>query len=353
MAIMADNSLNVTLNWPAEWQQHCATWIAWPHNHDDWPNKFEPIPWVYAEIVRWLRHSETVHILVRDAAEERTATRVLEFSHVPVHGIRFHHVRTNRVWTRDYAPIFVYDHRGHKVALKWQFRGWSKYPDWQDDNEAGLEIAKLTQASVVHVSYQGRPVVLEGGAIDSNGAGVILATEECLLSEQQQRNPGFGREDYEKLFQDWLGARQVIWLARGLLGDDTHGHIDDIARFAGPDTILLVKPTDRQDPNYAIYEENYELLRKQLPATGRSWRIVELPLPEPRFFQGQRLPASYANFYVANRVVLVPTFNDPADRAALNVLGELFFDRTVVGIYSGDLILGLGALHCLTMQEPV
>jgi agmatine deiminase len=167
-------------------------------------------------------------------------------------------------------------------------------------------------------------VVLEGGAIDSNGAGVILATEECLLSEQQQRNPGFGREDYEKLFQDWLGAGQVIWLARGLLGDDTHGHIDDIARFAGPDTILLVKPTDRQDPNYAIYEENYELLRKQLPTIGRSWRIVELPLPEPRFFQGQRLPASYANFYVANRVVLVPTFNDPADRAALNVLGELF-----------------------------
>jgi len=338
--------------WPAEWEKHCATWIAWPHNQEDWPGKFEPIPWVYAEIVRWLVRSEPVHILVQGAAHQHVALGVLESAHVPLDRITFHIVPTNRVWTRDYAPIFVHDHQRRKQALKWCFRGWSKYPDWYDDDHAGEEIAKIAQANLIRVTYQGKPVVLEGGAIDGNGAGVILATEECLLSAEQQRNPGFTHRDYETLFREWLGAQRVLWLARGLVGDDTHGHIDDVARFANPDTILLVKPADRNDPNYLVYEENYQRLQRQLQREGLPWQIVELPMPAPRLFRGQRLPASYANFYIGNHVVLVPTFNDPADRIALNLLAELFPDRSVVGIYSGDLILGLGALHCLTMQEP-
>jgi agmatine deiminase len=345
--------INVQSNyhWPAEWERHAATWIAWPHNEDDWPGKFAPIPWIYVEIVRWLSYSEPVHILVQSEAEGQAAAKLLQRANVPGHDIYFHVVPTNRSWTRDYAPIFVRDVVGKKYALKWRFNGWAKYHDWQDDDAAGREIARLSGVPIVEIEERGKQVVLEGGAIDGNGAGLLMTTEQCLLSAEQVRNPGFERSDYEKLFARWLGVEQVLWLAAGISGDDTHGHVDDVARFIREDTVLLVRPNSHSEPDYQIYEENRDRIKNFTLRRG-ALQVVEIPLPEPRFFDGQRLPASYANFYIGNRVVLVPTFHDPADRLALNTLAEFFPDREVIGIYSGDLILGLGALHCLTMQEP-
>lgn len=349
MAFM--DTTSTSYRWPAEWEEHASTWITWPHNPDDWPGKFEPIPWIYVEIVRWLQYSEPVHILVQNEHEREQIKHLLAQSNVPAWRIALYIVPTNRSWTRDYAPIFVKDVTGRKYALKWFFNGWAKYPDWQADNQAGLTMAQLSRTPVIEMTEQGRPLVLEGGALDNNGSGMILTTEQCLLSQEQERNPGYKREDYERLFSRWLGARKVIWLAGGITGDDTHGHVDDVARFVRKDTIVLARPADRGEPDYDIYEENLRRL-KVIAADGSPLGIIELPMPEPRVFNGQRLPASYVNFYVANRVVLVPIFHDPADRVALNTLAELFPGRQVVGIYCGDLILGLGALHCLTMQEP-
>lgn len=349
---MTTNGDSNKYRWPAEWEEHAATWIAWPHNHNDWPDKFEPIPWVYAEIIRWLQRSERVHILVPSELVRQQAQRILAKCQVSPHRLSFHVIPTDRSWTRDYAPIFVKDNMDNKLALKWAFNGWAKYPDWQQDNQAGYEIARLSGTKLLEVIDKGKPVVLEGGAIDGNGAGIIMATEECLLSQEQERNPGFEREDYERLWTTWLGAKKIIWLAGGITGDDTHGHIDDVARFAGQDVVLLVRPSDRNHRDYDLYQENLHRLRS-FTWEHKSWRIVELPMPEPRVFDGQPLPASYANFYIANDVVLVPLYHDPADRLALNIFADLFPDRQVVGIYCGDLILGLGALHCLAMQEPL
>ncbi|MCS7015711.1 MAG: agmatine deiminase family protein [Gemmatales bacterium] len=337
--------------WPAEWEAHAATWLAWPHHEEDWPGKFAPVPWVYAEIIRWLSQSETVHLLVPSEAHAHQARHILEQSGVAEHQVVLHQVPTNRCWTRDYAPLFVQEASGKKVALKWRFNGWAKYPDWQQDDAAGCAIARLSGVPMREVTYQGRAVVLEGGAVDSNGQGVLLTTEQCLLSEEQQRNPGFSRRDYEHLFSQWLGATSIVWLAGGISGDDTHGHVDDVARFVRADTVALVRPAGRHHPDFEVYQENLRRLKSASQA-GRPLELVELPAPQPRIFRGQVLPASYANFYLANRVVLVPLYNDPADRIALNLLAELYPERQVVGIYCGDFILGLGAVHCATMQEP-
>src|SRR5262249_6239395 len=198
----------------------------------------------------------------------------------------------------------------------------------------------------------GRRVVLEGGGVDGNGAGLLLTTEECLLSDVQARNPGLSREDLEQVFADYLGVKKTLWLGRGIAGDDTHGHVDDLARFVGPRTVLTAVEDDPADENFGPLRENRERLRGMTDQDGRPLAGVELPMPDPVVFAGQRLPASYANFYIANTRVLVPTFNDPADRRALGILADLFPGRTVVGIHAVDLVWGLGTLHCLTQQQP-
>lgn len=338
---------------PAEWEPHQATWIAWPHQRDDWPGKFEPIPWVYADIVRQLHLSETVRILVNDARAEERARAVLAKVVVDPTRIEFFHVRTDRVWTRDYGPMFVTHPKHGLTVTDWQFNGWAKYDNWRRDNAVTRKLCKQLGLKRITPKLAKRPIVLEGGSIDVNGQGLLLTTEECLLSEVQQRNPGVERADLERLFADYLGIRKVLWLNRGIAGDDTHGHIDDLARFVAPNSVVTVVEEDPQDVNYEPLQENLERLRSMTNLEGKPLEVTTLPMPAPVFFEGQRLPASYANFYIANTRVLVPTFNAPQDRQALAILAELFPTRTVVGIHAVDLVWGLGTLHCLTQQQPV
>ena len=331
---------------PAEWEPHEATWLAWPHERTDWPGKFAAIPWVYGEIVRHLSRVERVRILVDNAEAEQKARRVLKKSCARMDAVDFLRLPTDRSWTRDYCPIFVRNASGERGILNWRFNGWAKYDNWAHDDAVTEQLARALGMRVRTPLWNGRRVVLEGGSIDVNGAGSILTTEECLLSDVQARNPGFTGQDYEQIFHDYLGARRTIWLRNGIAGDDTHGHVDDLARFTDAQTVVIVSEDDPQEANYEPLRENLALLRK----TGL--RVETLPMPQPVYFAGQRLPASYANFYIANRLVLMPTFNDKSDRPALNKLAELFPDREVVGIASRDLILGLRALHCLTQQQP-
>ena len=270
--------------------------------------------------------------------------------------VRFHQWPTDRGWTRDSGPIFVRNAQGRVAITNWQFNGWAKYPDWPLDDQLPDRIAALLGVPewqpAIEVDGEMRRLVLEGGSIDPNGEGLLLTTEECLLSEVQQRNPGVSREQLERALRDYLGIEQVIWLNRGIAGDDTHGHVDDIARFAGPATVIAAVESDESDMNYAPLAENLERLKAARTADGKQLTVVELPMPRPIVFRGQRVPASYANFYVANGVVLVPTFHDRNDRVALNILAEVFPDRDVIGVHSVDLIWGLGALHCMTQQQP-
>jgi len=337
---------------PAEWGPHDATWLAWPHNVSDWPGRFAPIPWVYAEIVRNVARGERVRLLVEDADHEKRVRKVLVRAGVPLENVELRRFRTDRIWTRDSGPIFVV-RRGEKAITGFRFNAWAKYPDWKNDVKNPARAAKALGVPLLPAVHRERPVVLEGGAIDVNGQGTILTTEECLLDpEVQVRNPGFGRDDYEAIFKDVLGAPNAIWLGKGIAGDDTHGHVDDLARFISPRLIALCRETNPNDANHRPLEENRERLEGARLQDGSRPEVVFLPMPAPVVFDGQRLPASYANFYVCNAAVLVPTFDDPNDRIALGILAELFRDRPIVGIHALDLVWGLGTLHCLSQQEP-
>jgi agmatine deiminase len=337
---------------PAEWEPHRSTWLGWPHQLSDWPGKFAPIPWVYGEIVRTLARYEPVNVLVPDEKIKARAEQVLRRAHANSTNVGLWVVSTNRSWVRDSGPIFVTDPGGNKVALDWGFNAWAKYPDWQLDDQLAGVIAGWLGVPAVRPTFAGRRVVLEGGGIDVNGRGLLLTTEEWLLSDVQQRNPGMTRADYEAVFAEYLGATKVLWLGRGIVGDDTHGHVDDITRFVNPNTVVTAIESESADANYDLLRENLDRLRGMTDTDGRKLDVVPLPMPAPLWFRGRRLPASYANFYVANGVVIVPTFNDPKDRVALGTLAELFPGRDVVGIHGVDLVWGLGTLHCMTQQEP-
>ena len=341
---------------PAEWEPHEATWLAWPHNPEDWPGKFQAIPWLYAEIVRLLAAHERVHLLVQDAKEQGRVHGILKRAQANLDNVSFHQWPTDRVWTRDSGPIFVRNAEGRLAITNWHFNAWAKYPDWHLDDQLPDRAAELLSAEqwqpAIELEGEKRRLVLEGGSIDTNGQGILLTTEECLLSEVQQRNPGVNREQLEHAFSDYLGIDQVIWLERGIAGDDTHGHVDDITRFVGPITVLTAVEPNTRDYNHEPLAENLARLKSARTADGKQFNIVELPLPRPVVFRNQRLPASYANFYIANGLVLVPTFHDPNDRVALGILAELFPDREVIGIHAVDLVWGLGTLHCMTQQQP-
>jgi agmatine deiminase len=312
---------------------------------------------VYCEIARWLSSAEDVHVLVNDAAAEKRATGSLRRQGANLARLHFHLWRTDRVWLRDSGPIFVKNREGKSAITNWQFNAWAKYDNWHNDDLIPEHVAKLygMRSFEPHVKLADgteHRLVLEGGSIDTNGAGVLLTTEECLLSEVQQRNPGVSREHLEQAFAEYLGIEKVIWLNRGCAGDDTHGHVDDISRFVGENTILTAVEENTADENHLPLAENLERLHAARNLRGDPFEIKTLPMPAPVIFEGQRLPASYANFYIANGLVLVPTFNDPNDRIALNTIAECFPNRVVAGIHCTDLIWGLGALHCLTQQEP-
>jgi agmatine deiminase len=345
-------SLSLGRRMPAEWEPHDATWIAWPHHEPDWPGKLAPIPWVYAEIARVLAEHDRIEILCHDATVADNARALLT-----AHGVRsdryhVHIVSNDRVWLRDSAPTGVVRADGNVELINWGFNGWAKYENYKRDAEVGAEIERITGLSriVPRRPDNGERLILEGGGIEVNGAGLILVTEEWLLTDTQVRNPGMLAGDYEQAFAEYLGISDTIWLGEGAVGDDTHGHIDDIARFCSTDSVILAYEKDPADENHARSADN--LRRLELAARRHPLRILTVPFPRPVTMHGERLPASYANFYIANGAVLVPTFNDPADRVALNTIADAFPGRVVVGIHAVDLVWGLGTLHCLTQQQP-
>lgn len=342
------------VRWPAEWERHDATWIAWPHHEPDWPGKFGPIPWVYAEIARALAEHERVNILVHDEKTEEEAWHCLRMHEVKQGRIHLMQCPTDRVWLRDSAPTFVHDADGHVRAMNWDFNAWAKYENFARDQRIGAFITDHTGIPLDQPQRhdgKGR-VVLEGGGIETDGRGTMLVTEEWLLTDVQVRNPGFSRADYERMFGETLGITKTIWLGEGCVGDDTHGHVDDIARFVAPGVMVIAHEEDPNDENHVRSADNLKRLAGATDAEGNAIRVVTLPYPRPVIMDGARLPASYANFYIANGVVIVPTFNDPTDRIALNTLAELMPNRQVVGIHAVDLVWGLGTLHCLTQQQP-
>jgi agmatine deiminase len=344
---------------PAEWEPHAATWIAWPHNRSDWPGKFGPIPWVFGEMIRRIAPgtgstSERVRLLVNPKTEPE-ARRVLTAVGADLGQIDFLRFPTDRGWTRDTGPIFVRrDGPPAEAAIaRFHFNAWAKYSEWRKDNKIPERAAKQFGYPLHPIRAGKRDVVLEGGSIDVNGRGTLITTEECLLDPAvQTRNPGLSREEIEAVLKDALGVSNVLWLGRGIAGDDTHGHVDDLCRFVDPRTVVLCQEANQRDVNYKPLKENRERLAGMRLEDGTALEIVDLPMPAPLVYRGQRLPASYANFYVANAAVLVPTFNDPNDRVALGILAQVFDDRPVIGIHAVDLVWGLGTIHCLTQQEP-
>jgi agmatine deiminase len=348
------NIMHAPTHMPAEWEKHEATWISWPANVTDWPGKFAPIPWVFGEMARRITPGEILRIIVNDAAHEAKARRVMARAGVDLAQVEFFRFPTNRGWTRDMGPMFVRAANGTTSVLRFRFSAWAKYPDWKKDDGVPPRAAQKLKKPLIGVKHNGREVVLEGGSIDVNGKGTLLTTEECLLHPTVQiRNPGFTRADYEEVFRAHLGVSHVIWLGDGIAGDDTHGHVDDLCRFVNGHTVVMVEEKNERDPNYRICRENSDRLKDARLADGTRVDVVPLPMPAPLIFDGQRVPASYANFYIANAAVIVPTFNDPNDRIALGILAEQFPDRPVVGIHAVDLVWGLGTLHCLTQQQPL
>lgn len=343
---------------PAEWEPHAATWLAWPHERSDWPGpgKLEAVRWVYTEFIRHVATGERIRLLVAGAAMERQARGLLRRAGAPLDQVDFVHVPTDRSWTRDFCPLWVRGKGGALGLVHWRFNGWAKYPNHRRDAAVPNAIARSARLPrwkpTVAVDGRTRHAVLEGGGIDVNGKGTLMTTEECLLSPIQARNPGVDRKGVERLLGDHLGITKVLWLGEGITGDDTHGHVDDLARFVDATTVVVASSEDRADPDYARLADNRARLRHMTDQDGTPLRVRELPMPSPVTWEGERLPASYANFYIANDVVVVPTFNDPNDRRALRILAECFPDRRVVGIHAVDLVLGLGTLHCMTQQEP-
>lgn len=342
---------------PAEWENHEATWLGWPHNETDWPGKIDTIRWVYGEMVRKISAGELVRILVNDKATEKLARSYLGQAGCDFKRIEFVKHPTNRGWTRDSGPMFVRRGKGRKVEtaiVHFHFNAWAKYDDWQLDRRVPETAAKLLGKRLFNAEFAGKDFVVEGGGIEVNGRGTLLTTEECYLDPVVQvRNPGLGKEEINSTLERYLGVKNVLWLVAGPVGDDTHGHIDDICRFVDHKRVVLIKETNRKDPNYKPLSENWERIQDLRLEDGSKPEVVPLPMPAPLYFDGYRLPASYANFYISNAAVIVPTFNDPNDRIALGTLAELFADRPVVGIHAVDLVLGFGSLHCLTQQQPV
>jgi agmatine deiminase len=341
------------LEWrmPAEWEKHEGTWLGWPHELTDWPGKFAPIPWAFAEMVRLLSEVERVFLLVENADAEKRARAISKKAGAKLDAVEFFRVPTDRGWMRDSGPICVKNAAGEVAYNNFVFNGWAKYDNHKKDAAAVKKVNARRKRRLFLPEHDGRRVVLEGGSIDVNGKGTLLTTEECLQSKVQERNPGFTKDDYAEVFRKYLGVTNVLWLGKGIAGDDTHGHVDDLTRFVNETTVVTIVEEDRTEANYAALADNLQRLRQMKDQDGKALQVETLPMPKPVYFDGQRLPASYANFYIANGLLIVPTFNDANDRLALNTLAKLFPGREVVGIHCRDLVLGLGTLHCMTQQE--
>ena len=337
---------------PAEWEPHAATWLAWPHEPSDWPGKFPSIAFVYCEIVKNLSKYEYIRLIVPDQHSADAVSHLLLDAGANLDNINLIPAPTNRSWIRDYGPLFLKDKHGNKTILNLGFNAWAKYDNFNFDDDIPKIVAAKLNYSLWHPKHNKVQPILEGGSIDVDGQGTLLTTEECLLSKIQERNPGFSKQDYETFFANYLGVKKVLWLGNGIAGDDTHGHVDDIARCIAPGKVITMIEENKSDINHEALKDNLARLNAMTDAQGNKLQVFELPMPAPIVYAGQRLPASYANFYITNGIVLVPTFNDPNDRVALNLLSQLFPTRKIVGIHCVDLVLGLGTLHCLSQQQP-
>lgn len=337
---------------PAEWEKQSGILLCFPHNGNDWPGKYEAVKWAFVEFIKKVSSFEEVYLVVADASLQQRVTEMLSMAHVDMKKVSFIIHRTNRSWMRDSGPIIV-KNGSKREALNFHFNGWAKYKNYRLDRSVPQKVADFLNVPLTSVTYKGKPVVLEGGAIDVNGKGTLLTSEECLVHPSiQVRNKGFSKADYEAIFHEYLGVTNVIWLGDGIIGDDTHGHIDDLCRFVNEDTIITVVEEDRKSPNYKALQDNYQRLQNAVLEDGRSPNIVALPMPKQIVFDELILPASYANFLILNNCVLVPTFNDSNDRVALNIIANCFPEREVIGIAATDLIWGFGTLHCLSQQIP-
>ena len=346
---MTKFSFPENLRMPAEWEKQKSTWIAWPHNKKDWPNKFDFIPEIFAEIISHISKGQKVNILIENNVLKKRAILILKNFKVNFSNIKFSLCKTDRAWLRDSFPIFV-KNKNKKILLNWKFNSWAKYKNFKKDNSIINKVKKVLKLQSISPVFNRRKVVLEGGAIDVNGKGTLITTEECLLSKIQQRNSGFKKHDYEKIFFNYFGIRKIIWLKRGIVGDDTHGHIDDLARFVSENTIFLAYERNKKDVNYKILRNNFRILKKL--DDFKKLKIIKIPMPEAKYIEGTRVPASYLNFYIANKVILVPTFNDKKDKLVLKMFRKHFKSRKVVPIDCSILIWGFGAIHCMTQQEP-
>ena len=342
----------VTRRFPAEWEKQQGILLCFPHNGKDWPGKYEAVQWAFVEFIKKVATFEQVFLVVADENQKSKVNEMLETAHVKMSNMSFIIHKTNRSWMRDSGPIIV-KNGSKREALNFNFNGWAKYKNYQLDKFVPSKIADFIDVPLTQVVYKGKPVIVEGGAIDVNGRGTLLTSEECLMHPSiQVRNKNFTKEDYEAVFKEYLGVTNVIWLGDGIEGDDTHGHIDDLCRFVNEDTIVTIVETDKNDANYKPLQDNLKRLQNAKLEDGKSPTIVALPMPKRVDFEDLRLPASYANFLILNNCVLVPTFNDSNDRVALNILAECFPDREVIGISCIDFIWGFGTLHCLSQQIP-
>jgi agmatine deiminase len=345
--------MNIKRRFPAEWEQQKGILLCFPYNGNDWPGKYQAIQWAFVEFIKKITQYEIVYLIVADNKLKDKVSDMLMTAEVNVKNVQYIILKTNRSWMRDSGPIIVETEKGKYEAINFNFNGWAKYSNYQLDKNVPKTIANTLKIPMTIASYKGKPVVLEGGAIEVNGKGTLITSEECLLHPNiQVRNEGFTKQDYEAVFKEYFGITNVIWVKDGIQGDDTHGHIDDLCRFVNENTIVTVVENDQNDANFKPLQENLEILKAAKLENGKSPKIIELPMPKKLIFDGIRIPPSYANFLIINQAVLVPTFNDPNDRIALNIIAECFPDREIIGISAIDLIWGFGTLHCLSQQIP-
>ena len=348
---MDKDFLRNNLRMPAEWEKQKSTWIAWPHNKKDWPNKFSNIPFVFAEIVSYISQVQIVNILIQNKQSKKKIINYLKLKKANIKNIKMIICKTDRVWVRDSGPIFLKDKKNNILLSNWNFNGWAKYKNFRNDNKINLKISKINKYKILDIVYKKRSVTLEGGSIDVNGEGVLLTTRECLLSKIQERNPGLGIKDYAIIFEKILGIKKIVWLEKGISGDDTHGHIDDVARFISKNKVFLAYEKNKKDKNYKNLKKNLDILSKTTFKNKRL-KVIKIPMPNPKIIEGIRVPATYLNFYIANKIVLVPIFNDTKDKIALNIFKKNFKSRKIIPINCSELIWGFGAIHCMTQQEP-
>ena len=336
---------------PAEWERQQSTLIGWPYNKNDWPGKFKNIPKIFAEIISKITKSQEVNLLIKNYNSKNAIKRLLRKNNAKVQNVKFIICKTDRVWMRDTGPIFIKDKKNQNILLNWKFNGWAKYKNYRADNKVNLRIKSHYKGNVITPKFNKKPIVLEGGAIDVNGKGLLLTTKECLLSKIQQRNSFLKMENYNRIFKKFLGAKKVIWLNKGIEGDDTHGHVDDIARFVKHNKVFLAYENNKKDKNFKNLDENFKILKK-IRINSSQIRIKKIPMPRPIYINKIRVPASYLNFYIFNKFVLLPIFNDPKDKIVIKIFKKEFNNRKIIPIDCSELIWGFGAIHCLTQQEP-